>query len=214
MSKSWFFDKDFSGVPDNFFEYALGCVDFPMEDVETNDDDGEDWESKFRHLEPPPSNLLTTFSTGLCAEDASSLEPNNSSCSVLLDGSSQLKQCPSSAEASSSRSKPILSRSSDSKYSHHFQATSPVSVLESAGSSCSTENATAYYPKFVAQPWAKTLAMLGVRSDQAASFQYRPAVSLPLFHSCTPLSQKVRMRKQRTGDPYGSNDVSTMAPEH
>uniref|UniRef100_A0A6N2NCD8 Uncharacterized protein n=1 Tax=Salix viminalis TaxID=40686 RepID=A0A6N2NCD8_SALVM len=45
---------------------------------------------------------------------------------------------------------PSLSRSSDSKYSHHFQATSPVSVLESAGSSCSTENATAYYPKFVA----------------------------------------------------------------
>lgn len=84
MSKSWFFDKDFSGVPDNFFEYALGCVDFPMEDVEPNDDDEEDWESKFRHLEPPPSNLLTTFSTGLCAEDASSLEPNYSSCSVLV----------------------------------------------------------------------------------------------------------------------------------
>ncbi|KAF9684767.1 hypothetical protein SADUNF_Sadunf04G0152500 [Salix dunnii] len=150
MSKSWFFDKDFSGVPDNFFDYVLGCVDFPMEDVEPNDDGGEDWESKFRHLEPPPSNLLTTFSTALSAEDASSLEPNYSSCSVLLDESSQLKQCPSSAETSSSRSKPILCRSSDSKYCHHFQATSPVSVLESIGSLCSTENATAYYPKFVA----------------------------------------------------------------
>lgn len=149
MSKSWFFDKDFSGVPDNFFEDTLGCFDFPLEDVEPNGDDGEDWESKFRHLEPPSSNLLTTFSTALCGEDASSLEPNYNSCSVLLDGSLELKHWASSAEASSSRSKPILCRSSDSKYSHLFQATSPVSVLESSGSSCPTENATTYYPKFV-----------------------------------------------------------------
>ncbi|KAL3597817.1 hypothetical protein D5086_009454 [Populus alba] len=85
MSKSWFFDKDFSGVPDNFFEDTLGCFDFPLEDVEPNGDDGEDWESKFRHLEPPSSNLLTTFSTVLSGEDASSLEPNYNSCSVLLD---------------------------------------------------------------------------------------------------------------------------------
>jgi len=84
MSKSWFFDKDFSGVPDNFFEDTLGCFDFPLEDVEPNGDDGEDWESKFRHLEPPSSNLLTTFSTALCGEDASSLEPNYNSCSVLV----------------------------------------------------------------------------------------------------------------------------------
>ena len=84
MSKSWFFDKDFSGVPDNFFEDTLGCFDFPLEDVEPNGDDGEDWESKFRHLEPPSSNLLTTFSTALCGENASSLEPNYNSCSVLV----------------------------------------------------------------------------------------------------------------------------------
>ncbi|CAK7332311.1 unnamed protein product [Dovyalis caffra] len=148
MSNSWFFDENFSGVPDNFFDDALGCFDIPLEDVEPNDD-GEDWETKFRHLEPPPSNVLTSFSTDFSGEGGNGTLEATKTSAVLLDGSSQLKKWPSSTEASSSRLIPILLHSSDSKYSHLFRTTSPVSVLESSGSSCSTENAITYYPKFV-----------------------------------------------------------------
>lgn len=71
------------------------------------------------------------------------------SSGVQHDKSSQLKQWPSSAEASSSRSIPLHCDSSEGKYSHQFRTSSPVSVLESSGSSCSAENLTSSFPKLV-----------------------------------------------------------------
>lgn len=69
MNNSWFFDENFNGVPDDFFDDAIKYFDFPLEDLEPNDD-GEDWETKFQHLEPPPSNVLASLSSGFCGENS------------------------------------------------------------------------------------------------------------------------------------------------
>uniref|UniRef100_A0A2P2KFC6 Uncharacterized protein MANES_11G146600 n=1 Tax=Rhizophora mucronata TaxID=61149 RepID=A0A2P2KFC6_RHIMU len=63
MNGSWFFDENFNGVSDDFFDDAIKFLNFPMEDVEPND--GEDWQAKFQHLDPPPSNVLVSLSSGL-----------------------------------------------------------------------------------------------------------------------------------------------------
>ena len=49
MSDSWFFDENFNGVSDEFFDDVIKHLDFPLEDLEPN----EDWNSKFQSIEPP-----------------------------------------------------------------------------------------------------------------------------------------------------------------
>ncbi|KDP44040.1 hypothetical protein JCGZ_05507 [Jatropha curcas] len=141
---SWFFDENFNGVPDDFFDDAMELLDFPLENVELNDL-GEDWEVKFQQLVPPPSNVLA----GLCGENGNDILKVKKSSSVLHDESSQPKQWPSTAEASSGRGIPLNYDSSEAKYSRLFWTSSPVSVLESSSSSSSAENAVVQHPKFV-----------------------------------------------------------------
>ncbi|KAJ4826744.1 hypothetical protein Tsubulata_016833 [Turnera subulata] len=146
MNNSWFFDENFNGVPDDFFDDAIKYFDFPLEDVEPHDD-GDDWEAKFQHLEPPPS--LVGFTDSGNSNETLKLNKNSS---VLDDGSSQLNQWPTTAEVLSTRAIPRQYDSSERKYSHPFRTSSPVSVLESSGSSCSAENSKSYFPIFVAPP--------------------------------------------------------------
>ncbi|GAV66413.1 GATA domain-containing protein [Cephalotus follicularis] len=125
MNGSWFFDENFNGLSDDFFEY----LDFPLESVET-DNLGEELEANLQELEPPPPEVLAGLSTGFCGQVL-----NNSFKLPNTSGTSQLKQWPGNAQASSSRSK----KSTYGKELRLFQTSSPVSVLESS-SSCSAEN--------------------------------------------------------------------------
>ncbi|PPD86849.1 hypothetical protein GOBAR_DD16246 [Gossypium barbadense] len=84
MSKSWF-DKGYNGVGpnDDFFDDVIKYLDLPLEDVEGPDgngstedvnnfllpveeknDGGEDWDCDFENLEPPPTNVLASLSSG------------------------------------------------------------------------------------------------------------------------------------------------------
>lgn len=147
MNGSWFFDENFNGVPDDFFDDAIKYFDFPLEDVEPNDA-VEHWETRFQPLVPAPSNVFAGLTAGLCGEnDNDTLKIKNTS-SILCHESSQQKQW-QTAEASSSRSIPLNYDSSEVKCSHVCWTSSPVSVLESSSSSSSAENAVVYHPKFV-----------------------------------------------------------------
>ncbi|XP_065866681.1 GATA transcription factor 11 [Euphorbia lathyris] len=135
MNSSWFFDENFNGVPDDFFDDAMKFLDFPLEDVDSNDA-VEDWDAKFQHLVPPTSNVLPGFT-----ENSNELKVKKS-CSISL------KQWPSTAEASSNRSIPLNYDLLEGKYLRPFWTTSsPVSVLESSSSSSSAENPAVYHPK-------------------------------------------------------------------
>lgn len=54
---NWLPEEEFN---DSFFDDLINQINFPLEDTTTNGE-GEDWESKFQHLEPPPMDLFTTF---------------------------------------------------------------------------------------------------------------------------------------------------------
>ena len=55
---NWLPEEEFN---DSFFDDLINHINFPLEDTTTNGGEGEDWESKFQHLEPPPMDLFTTF---------------------------------------------------------------------------------------------------------------------------------------------------------
>ncbi|CAN1171885.1 GATA transcription factor 11 [Linum perenne] len=120
MSDSWFFDKHFSEVSDDFFNETLEYFDFPLEDVDPGGGE-EDWQAKFKDLEPP-SVFLPNFPSDICG--AKGIEPV-----VKVEGSSSVVHNES----------PQLKKS--------FRTSSPVSVLENSSSSCSAENPTQHHPK-------------------------------------------------------------------
>ncbi|KAA3489543.1 GATA transcription factor 11-like [Gossypium australe] len=158
MSKSWF-DKGYNGVGtnDDFFDDVIKYLDLPLEDVEgpdgngsredvnnfllpveENNDGGEDWDCDFENLEPPPTNVLASLSSGFYGDFFSDSLAQNLADSC--DGSSQLNQL------SSTTSITPRSDCTDVKGSTWFQTSSPVSVLESS-SSCSAANPTPIDPK-------------------------------------------------------------------
>ncbi|TYG67881.1 hypothetical protein ES288_D05G110300v1 [Gossypium darwinii] len=158
MSKSWF-DKGYNGVGpnDDFFDDVIKYLDLPLEDVEGPDgngstedvnnfllpveeknDGGEDWDCDFENLEPPPTNVLASLSSGFYGDFFSDSLAQNFTDSC--DGSSQLNQL------SSTTSITPHSNCTDVKGSTWFQTSSPVSVLESS-SSCSAANPTPIDPK-------------------------------------------------------------------
>lgn len=60
---SWLPEVDFKGLEDNFFDNLIEHIeDFPLEDIETADDEG-DWNAEFQNLVPPPLDVLTSLSS-------------------------------------------------------------------------------------------------------------------------------------------------------
>ncbi|CAL1404266.1 unnamed protein product [Linum trigynum] len=166
MNDSWFFDKNFSGVTDDFFDETLLYFDFPLEDVDPAAVE-EDWQTKFQELEPP-SIFLPNFPSDICCASGNGAAKVEGTSSILQDKSSEFKQCStiSSNKASSSRSISIqCDSSSDAKYpQQNFRTSSPVSVLESSSSSCSAENPTNYHST-IAVP-SKRPRSKGLRSQR------------------------------------------------
>ncbi|CAL1366773.1 unnamed protein product [Linum trigynum] len=171
MNDSWFFDKNFSGVTDDFFDETLKYFDFPPEDVDPAAAE-EDWQTKFQELEPP-SIFLPNFPSDICCASGNAAVKVEGTSSILQKKSSESKQCSiiSGNKASSSRSISIQSDfSSDAKYPRqHFRTSSPVSVLESSSSSCSAENPTNYHSTIPIA--AKRTRSKGMRS-QRCSYEF------------------------------------------
>ncbi|KAJ0250724.1 hypothetical protein HA466_0140160 [Hirschfeldia incana] len=116
---SWLPEEEFKGLSDSFFDDLINHINFPLEDT-TNGEGGEDWDSKFQHLEPPPMDLFTTFPSEF-----------TSSCGI----NKEVTPVPVLAQ---SQSPP------DIKVSKLFQSSSPVSVLESSDGSFSPQNITSF----------------------------------------------------------------------
>uniref|UniRef100_A0A2P2LDR0 GATA-type domain-containing protein n=2 Tax=Rhizophora mucronata TaxID=61149 RepID=A0A2P2LDR0_RHIMU len=137
MNDSWFFDKNFNGISDDFFDDAIKLLDFPPEDVELND--GEDWKTQFQGLDPPPSNVLASLSSFFTGESSNRpLKVEKSSTATWHNG----------AEASSSRSTSFHHESVEGKHANLFRMSSPISVLDNS-SSCSAEKMISNHVKFV-----------------------------------------------------------------
>ncbi|CAH2060297.1 unnamed protein product [Thlaspi arvense] len=122
-------DDDFKGLGDNFFDDLINHLDFPLEDIETANGEG-DWDADFKNLVPPSLDVLTSlsseFSGGNKCNGQRVRGPNTKPA---------LKQS-SSSEVSST----VESSLPDVKVSKLFQSSSPVSVLESANGSVSFQN--------------------------------------------------------------------------
>ncbi|KAJ0237812.1 GATA transcription factor 11 [Hirschfeldia incana] len=131
---NWLPEEEFKSLSDNFFDDFINNIDFPLEDIDTTNGDGDgDWDAKFQELEPPPMDMFNSFPSALnsCGSKAVSVL-KQSGASVALSGT--LHQS-SSSSSSSHR---------DVKVSKLFQSSSPVSVLESSDGSFSPQNSTSH----------------------------------------------------------------------
>ncbi|CAN6981329.1 unnamed protein product [Brassica rapa subsp. trilocularis] len=121
---NWLPEEEFN---DSFFDDLINQINFPLEDTTTNGE-GEDWESKFQHLEPPPMDLFTTFPSEFTSSHG--IKKEVAHVPVLVR--SNIHSC---VQKQSSSSSPP-----DVKVSKLFQSSSPVSVLESSDGSFSPQN--------------------------------------------------------------------------
>ncbi|KAM7256780.1 hypothetical protein ACFE04_012521 [Oxalis oulophora] len=138
---SWFFNGNFNGVPENFFDDVFKSDDLPLEGVESN----EDWNADFQGLEPPADVFSHSFSGQVINNN--NLKPTNNH-SDFSDGTSQLKQTSATDKTLISGSTLTHEVSANCKGPGLFQTHSPISFLESSGS-CSAENSSEFCPKFL-----------------------------------------------------------------
>ncbi|CAH8384007.1 unnamed protein product [Eruca vesicaria subsp. sativa] len=111
---NWLPEEEINGLTDDFFDDLINHIEFPLQDI---NGEGEDWDAKFQHLEPPPMDLFTTFPSEFTSSHGISKE---------------VPCVPSLKHQSSSPP--------DVKVSKLFQSSSPVSVLESSDASFSPQN--------------------------------------------------------------------------
>lgn len=124
---SWLPDEDFKDLTTSFFDDLIDHIDdFPLEDIETVNDD-EDWGAEFKNLVPPSLDVLSSLT---------STDFTGNGQRVLVQKSVPIVKESTSLEASST----IDSSSPDIKVSKLFQSSSPVSVLENTNGSASSQN--------------------------------------------------------------------------
>lgn len=70
---NWLPEEEFKSLSDNFFDDFINHIDFPLEDIDTTNGEGDDWDAKFQELEPPPMDMFTSFPSELnsCAISSS-----------------------------------------------------------------------------------------------------------------------------------------------
>ncbi|CAN8305942.1 unnamed protein product [Cochlearia groenlandica] len=134
---NWLIEEDLKVLSDGFFDDLINNVDFPQEDADATNVEG-DWEARFQHLEPPPMDMFSCLPSEL------------TSCRINKGGrvGIQKKTKPALKQSCSSEAlhgvNSTLQQSSslptDNKVSKIFQSSSPVSVLESSDDSFSPQN--------------------------------------------------------------------------
>ncbi|CAA7026252.1 unnamed protein product [Microthlaspi erraticum] len=129
-------EEEFKGLSDDFFDDFINQIDFPLEDIDATNGEG-DWYARFQDLEPPPMDMFPSLPSEL------------TSCGIIKRGRvgaqktvPRLRQSTSSGSLSGKNSTLHHQSSSppDVKVSKLFQSSSPVSVLESSDASFSPQN--------------------------------------------------------------------------
>lgn len=181
----WLPEEDFKGLTDNFFDDLINHIDFPLEDIETTNEEA-DWGADFKNLIPPPSDVLTGLSSEFTRAGTNSngqrVEEAHKKPVPTLK---QLGGISSTVDTSLP----------DVKVSKLFQSSSPVSVLENNaanGSAASFQN----------QNRAQRLAfpVKGIRSKRK-----RP--SIPTFLSRHSFLSEMLERKFALDDDSDSEDT-------
>ncbi|EOA27626.1 hypothetical protein CARUB_v10023774mg [Capsella rubella] len=123
---TWLPEEDFKGLADNFFDNLIEHIDdFPLEDIETADDE-EDWKAGFQNLGPPPMDVLTSMSSEFTCKGQR----------VRVQKTVPIVKQSSSSDVSST----VDGSPPDVKVSKLFQSSSPVSVVESTNGSLLSQN--------------------------------------------------------------------------
>ncbi|CAN7128135.1 unnamed protein product [Brassica rapa subsp. narinosa] len=188
---SWLPEEDFKGLTDNFFDDLINHIDFPLEDIETTNEEG-DWGADFKNLIPPPSDVLTSLSSEFTRGGTNG---NGQRVGAQKKPVPTLKQ-------QSGISSTVETSLPDVKVSKLFQSSSPVSVLENAaanGSAASFQN----------QNRAQRLAfpVKGIRSKRK-----RPTI--PTFLSLHAfLSEMLEKKLALLDDDSDSEDTYNLSSE-
>lgn len=131
MKDPLFFDKSFSGLSDEIFDDVIKFFDFPLDDVETNIAEEEDWDAQFKRIEEPSFDVFSASSSEFCGKT----ENDNLHLGRTFSSRKEIyhvKQMAGAAEPNVS-----LNRKGQSQ----FRTCSPVSVFESTtSSSCESSN--------------------------------------------------------------------------
>ncbi|XP_010521758.1 PREDICTED: GATA transcription factor 11-like [Tarenaya hassleriana] len=120
----WLPEVDFQGLSDDFFDDLMNHTDFPLEDVESGNGEG-DWDAGFQGLEPPPMDMFSSLSSGFNCGGNGISKGDHKPIPIL-------KQCSSSEASSDINSSAHGLSCPDVKVSKLFQSSSPVSVLENS----------------------------------------------------------------------------------
>ncbi|XP_056861354.1 GATA transcription factor 11 isoform X2 [Raphanus sativus] len=131
---NWLPEEELKGLSDNFFDDFIDHIDFPLEDIDTTNGEGGDWDAQFKELEPPPMDMFTSFPSEF--NSCAAIKAGTQKALPVLSGSSAALSGINSTVQQSSSSHPEV------KVSKLFQSSSPVSVLESSDGSFSPQNST------------------------------------------------------------------------
>lgn len=135
---SWSPEVDFQGLSDDFFDDLINQIEFPLEDVESGNGEG-DWDAGFQGLEPPPMDMFSTLASDFNCGSINKGGRVGGQKTIPI-----LKQSSSSEASSGINSSVHQSSSPDVKVSKLFQSSSPVSVLENSNGSFSSQNSKSH----------------------------------------------------------------------
>ncbi|KAK4286443.1 hypothetical protein QN277_002998 [Acacia crassicarpa] len=122
MKDPLFLDKSFNGLPDEIFDDVIKFFDFPLEDVDANIAEEEDWDAQFKRIEEPSFDVFSVSSSELSGKTQND--------NLHLGNGRTSSAC---KETSAPVAKPnIYLKKKDQP---QFRTYSPVSVFESTTSS-------------------------------------------------------------------------------
>ncbi|XP_028757014.1 GATA transcription factor 11 [Neltuma alba] len=124
MKDPLFLDKSFNGISDEIFDDVIKFFDFPLDDVEANIAEEEDWDAQFKRIEEPSFDVFSVSSSELCGKTQ-----NNLHLGRTFSTRKEISHVKQMAEAA----KPNVYL--NKKDQPQFRTYSPVSVFESTTSS-------------------------------------------------------------------------------
>ncbi|KAF7823390.1 GATA transcription factor 11 isoform X2 [Senna tora] len=167
MKDPWILDKNFNGLSDEIFDDVIKFFDFPLEDVETNLAEEEDWDAQFKRIEEPSFDVFSVSSSELCGKTQNGNSKLGRTFSASCNEVYPIKQEAETAEPNVSFNKKDLL---------HFQTYSPVSVFESSSSSCG-ENSNFDLPVIPAKR---------ARGRRRRLSSFSPLLSIPFISTSPP----------------------------
>ncbi|KAJ0238898.1 putative GATA transcription factor 13 [Hirschfeldia incana] len=188
---SWLPEEDFKGLTDNFFDDLINQMDFPLEDIETTNEEG-DWGADFKNLIPPPSDVLTSLSSEFTRGGTNT---NGQRVGAEKKPVPTLKQ-------SGGISSTVDTSLPDVKVSKLFQSSSPVSVLENNNAA----NGSASFQQNQNRAQRLAFPVKGIRSKRK-----RPTI--PTFISLHSFLSEMLEKKFALDDADSDSEATYLSSE-